>query len=105
MVDPNALMFRADRETRHQEVKKIDGQIVKHVATQESRRTRRKRTVYVYNIEGTNIIVFNRGLHRNFFLKIAYRPQNMQNFFNTFVNPPLTDAEKDWLARYNYVLV
>lgn len=103
-VDPNALMFRADRNSRQQITKTIDGKIVKHVATQESRRTKRKRTVYVYNITGTNIIVFNRGLTRNFFLKIAYRPINMQNFFNTFVNPPLTNAEKDWLARYNYVL-
>ena len=105
MVNPNALMFRADKNTRDQAVKTIDGLHVKHVATQESRRTKRKKTIYVYNIESTNIIVFNRGLTRNFFLKIAYRPQNMQNFYNTFVNPPQTDAEKDWLARYSYVLI
>ena len=105
MVDPNALMFRADKNTRRQTTKKIDGNVIKHVATQESRRTKRKKTISVYNIIGTNNIVFNRGLTRNFFMKIAYRPQNMQNFYNTFVNPPLTNAEKDWLARYNYVLV
>lgn len=105
MIDPNALMFRADIGTRTLVVKRIDGLHVKHVATQESRRTKRKRTVYVYNIENTNIIVFNRGLTRNFFMKIAYRPINMQNFFNTFVNPPLTEPEKDWLKRYGYVLV
>ena len=105
MIDPNALMFRADIGTRNQSVKRIDGLLVKHVATQESRRTKRKKTIYVYNIESTNIIVFNRGLTRNFFMKIAYRPQNMQNFFNTFVNPPQTEPEKNWLTRYNYVLV
>jgi len=105
MMNPNALMFRADKNTRTLAVKRIDGLLVKHVATQESRRTKRKKTVYVYNIESTNIIVFNRGLMRNFFMKISYRPINMQNFFNTFVNPPLTNAETDWLARYNYVLV
>ena len=105
MVNPNALMFRADKEARTQTVKRIDGLHVNHVATQESRRTKRKKTIYVYHIEGTNIIVFNRGLTRNFFMKIAFRPQNMKNFYNTFVNPPQTDAEKDWLKRYDYVLV
>lgn len=98
-------MFRADKGTRTVAIKKIDGLLVKHVATQESRRTKRKKTIYVYNIENTNIIVFNRGLTRNFFMKIAYRPQNMKNFFDTFVNPPQTEPEKDWLKRYDYVLV
>ncbi len=104
-IDPNALMFRADKSTRQQMIKTVGGLIVKHIATQESRRTKRKKTIYVYHIEGTNNIVFNRGLTKNFFMKIAYRPQNMQNFYNTFVNPPQTNVEKDWLTRYNYVLV
>lgn len=104
-IDPNALMFRADSSTRQGILKTIGGLIVRHIATQESRRTKKKKTIYVYNIADTNIIVFNRGLTKNFFMKIAYRPQNMQNFFNTFVNLPLTNAEKDWLARYNYVLI
>lgn len=105
MVDPNALMFRADRTTWNQEKKTIDGQAVKLVATQISRRSKRKRTVHVYHIQDTNIIIFNRGLTRNFFMKIAFRPQNMKNFFDTFVNPPQTAEELIWLKRYDYVLV
>ncbi len=105
MVDPNALMFRADRTTRNQEKKTIDGQAVKLVATQISRRSKRKRTVHIYHIQTTNIIVFNRSRNSVYFMKIAYRPQNMQNFYNVFVNPPQTAEELIWLDRYNYVLI
>lgn len=100
-LDPNQMMFRADRGPG----KFINGMAVKLVAIQESRRARRKRTVYVYNIVGTNIIVFNRSRNGIYFMKMAVRPQNVKAFYDTFVNPPQTDAEKVWLDRYDYVLV
>jgi len=102
-LDPNQMMFRAEYRTPG--FPHINGMPVKHVATQVSRRTRRKRTVYVYNIVGTNIIVFNRSLDGIYFMKIAIRPENVKAFYDTFVNPPQTEAEKTWLARYDYVLV
>ena len=100
-LDPNQMMFKADKGPG----KFISGNAVKHVATQLSRRTRRKRTVYIYNIVGTEIIVFNRSLNGIYFMKIAVRPQNVKAFYDTFVKPPNTDAEKVWLERYDYVLV
>ena len=104
-LDPNQMMFRADRGTEKLIVTTINGNPVKHVATQNSRRTRRKRTVYVYHIVGTDIIVFNRSLDGIYFLKIAIMPQNVKRFYDTFVNPPQTAEEKIWLERYDYVLV
>ena len=103
-LNPNKMMFRADIETRHSPIKKIQGKEVVHVATQVSRRTKKKRTVYVYNIEGTNIIVYNRSLNATRFMKIAIRPQNVQRFYETFVKEPLTPKEKQWLDLYGYVL-
>ena len=102
-LDPNQMMFRADRGNRI--VTTINGNAVRLVATQESRRTKRKRTVYVYHILGTNIIVFNRSRSGIYFLKIAIRPQNVKAFYDTFVNPPQTPEERIWLERYDYVLV
>ena len=104
-LDPNQMMFIADRGSRNLQIKSIDGRTVKHVATQDSRRSRRKRTVYIYNIVGTNIIVFNRSRNGIYFMKIAIRPENVKAFYDTFVKPPQTAEEKVWLERYDYVLV
>jgi len=102
-LDPNQMMFKADRP--YGDPATIGGMLVRHVATQQSRRTRRKRTVYVYNIVGTNIIIFNRSRNGIYFMKMAVRPQNVKAFYDTFVNPPQTPQEKIWLERYDYVLV
>jgi len=103
-LDPNQMMFVADRP-RIGTTRYIKGNPVNLVATQISRRSRRKRTVYIYNIVGTNIVVFNRSRNGIYFMKIAIRPENVKAFYDTFVNPPQTEAEKTWLARYDYVLV
>lgn len=103
--DPNSMMFRADTETRLKLVKTIEARAVIHVATQESTRSKRKRTVYVYRIEGTQIIVFNRSRAGTRFMKIAIRPQNMKKFYEIFAEEPLTVKEQQWLERYNYRLV
>ena len=102
-IDPKTMMFVADRETHRLENKTVLGNPVRLVAIQKSRR--RKRTIYVYNIVGTTEIIYNRSRHGIFFMSIAIRPQNKKNFFDVFVEPPLTDKEKDWLARYDYELV
>ena len=104
-LDPNQMMFKADPRFVAASITTINGMVVRHVATQVSTRTKRKRTVYVYHITGTNIIVFNRSLKGIYFMKIAIRPQNVKAFHDTFVKPPQTDAEKIWLDRYGYVLV
>ena len=101
-VAPEQLQFLADKNTWHNELKTINGKPVVLVATQLSRRN--KRTVYVYHLVGTNLIVFNRSRYGIFFMRIAYRVQNMQNFFDTFVSPPHTQEEKSWLERNDYVL-
>jgi hypothetical protein len=104
MVDPNKTFFLADRNTWHQTTKQIDSMPVLHVATQVSRRSRRKRTVHVWYIKGTGIVVYNRSRHGVYFMKMAIRPENMQNYFNTFVKAPQTPKELEWLKRHDYVL-
>ncbi len=104
-LDASKMFFRADAGTEKLIVPRIDGREVRLVATQESTRTKKKRTVYVYSIEGTQLIVFNRSRNGKLFMKIAIRPQNVKRFYDTFVKPPLTEPEKVWLERYNYSLV
>lgn len=104
-ADPAKLQYLADRVSWRRELKTIDGKPVVLVAIQDSRRTKSKRTVYVYHIVGTNVIIYNRSRHGIFFMRIAYRAENMSNFFDTFVNPPLTPDEQLWLERNDYVLV
>lgn len=103
--DPSTMMFRADRETRNSKIKTIEARAVIHVATQISTRTKRKRTVYIYKIEGTKIIVFNRSKNGTRFMKIALMPQNMKRYYETFAEDPLTQPEKSWLDLNGYVLV
>jgi len=104
-IDPKKMSFLADRETHHSQHKTILGNVVRLVAIQKSRRHKRKRTVYVYHIVGTTEIIYNRSRYGIFFMSIAIRPQNKKNFFDVFVEPPLTEKEKQWLERYDYVLV
>ena len=103
--NPSTMMFRADKETRLKLIKTVEGRAVIHVATQESTRTKKKRTVYVYRIEGTRQIVFNRSRNGTRFMKIAMRVMDMKRFYDIFVQPPLSQKEQEWLALYGYSLV
>jgi len=98
-------VFKYNCRQWRSELKTINGKAIVLVATQQSRRTKAKRTVNVYHVVGTNLIIYNRSRHGIFFMRIAFRPENMQQFFQTFVEPPLTDIEQQWLERYDYVLV
>jgi len=99
------MFFRADRDTWGHDEKTIAGNVLKLVAIQKSRRSRKKRTVYIYHIANTNIIVYNRSRHGVFFMRMAMRPANIARYFDVFVRPPLTLAEKQWLKSYDYALV
>lgn len=104
-IAPRKLQFLADRDTWSYETKTIDGAAVQLVAIQDSRRSKKKRTIYVYHIAGTNVIIYNRSRHGVYFMRIAYRPENVKQFFQIFVEEPLTEAEKKWLERNDYALV
>lgn len=102
-VDPNTMFFLADRETYNRQVKKINGRSVRLVATQESRRNRK--TSYIYSVEGTRIIVFNQSRHGVYFMRLALKRENAERYYNVFVRPPVTQLEREWLERNDYVLV
>jgi len=101
-IKPESTFFLADRDSWNNDVKRIQGNPVKHVAIQQSRRA--KRTIHVYHIQGTNIIVYNRSRDGVYFMRIAIRPQNVQQYYEVFVEEPLNNYEKEWLERYDYVL-
>lgn len=105
MINPNKMMFRSDRNTDNSVIKTIDGKRVIPVAIQKSRRTKKKRTNWIYHIEGTNIIVFNRSSDGVYFMRMALRIANINRYYNVFVNHPLTQDEIVWLDRYDYVLI
>jgi len=46
---------------------------------------KKKRTIYVYHIAGTNVIIYNRARHGVYFMRIAFRPENVKKFFQIFV--------------------
>lgn len=105
-LDPNSMMFRADRGSINRAVRTINGNAVKLVAIQKSRRRRRKgRTKYIWHIQNTNIVVFNKSKNGIYFMRMAIRIQNIKRYHDVFVVEPLTDKEREWLERYDYVLV
>lgn len=101
-IAPESTFYLADRASWNKSPKTIGGQRVNKIATQESRRS--KRTIHAYHIQNTGIIVYNRSRDGVYFMRIAIRPENMKNFYDTFVAPPLTDDDKAWLSRNDYVL-
>ena len=98
----NLFYVLADRPSWNSPIKTLGGAKINHIATQESRR--RKRTIHVYHIEGTNAIVYNRSRNGVYFMRIAIRPENVIAFYDVFVREPLTAEEKTWLERNDYVL-
>jgi Zn/Cd-binding protein ZinT len=102
-VDPNKMMFLADRNTYNRQVKKINGNRVRLVSIQESRRN--KRTSYIYHVENTKIIIFNQSRHGVYFMRIALRRKDAERYYDIFVNPPLTHDERVWLTHNDYVLL
>ena len=105
MIDPKKMMFRADRNSYDSAIKTIGGKKVIPVAVQQSRRSKKKRTNWIYHIEGTNIIVFNRSTEGIYFMRMALRTANINRYYNVFVNAPLTDDEIAWVEMYDYTLL
>ena len=96
----------ADRDTWKSKVKRVDGDVLRLVAVQKSRRTRRKgRTKYVFSRVGTNHIMWNRSRNGVMFMPFANNDVTMKKYHEVFVEDPVTPQEKTWLARYDYELV
>jgi len=100
----NLFYVLADRPSWNSPIKTIGGAKINHIAIQESRRSKKKRTIHVYHIEGTNAIVYNRSRNGVYFMRIAIRPENVIQFYDVFVREPLTPEEKEWLERNDYVI-
>ena len=100
----NLFYVLADRPSWNSPIKTIGGAKINHIAIQESRRSKKKRTIHVYHIEGTSAIVYNRSRNGVYFMRIAIRPENVIQFYDVFVREPVTPEEKEWLERNDYAL-
>ena len=73
----------ADRETFAAPVKKVEGKAMILVATKTSRRTMRKRkTQYIYSMEGTKGIYYNESKNGVLFVPMARREHNMKKHYD-----------------------
>ena len=105
-MDPRSMQFIADRNTWSQPIKTINGSQVILVAKQPSRRTqRKKKTIWVFWIKGTQNIIYNQSRDGVFFMKMARNPADMKKFFEVFVQPPITEPEQQWLDLNGYELI
>lgn len=104
-VNPNSMCFTADLDSYGDDVKRINGKPLILVGTRTPRNPRKYRTVYIWHIEGTNTIVFNRAQGGVRFMKIAMKYRNMKRFYDMFVVPPITAKEKQFLGLNDYKLV
>lgn len=97
------LTYIADRDTWDKEAKTINGNQVILVAKQPSKRThRKKKNIWIYWIKNTQEIIYNQSRHGVYFMKIAANNTQMKLFYETFVQAPLTTAEKIWLDTNGY---
>ena len=98
---------RADPQTnKNTKNHTINGQPIRLVAIQDSRRTYRKgRVKYVYQMGDGNLMYWNRSRNGVMFFPMARLTTNMQRYYEIFVGGALTDKEAAWLERNDYVLV
>jgi len=88
------------------EYKVVDGKIMYPVAIQSSLRTRRKkRDIHLYHLRGTRDVYYNHSRDYTVFFRIAMFRSNMERYYQTFVQPPVTHEEQLWLDRYGYMLL
>ena len=84
--------------------KTINGrQMIKIAHQQNPRLIAKKRTNYIYQLDGTLDIYYNRSRNGVVFIPIGYDASEMSRYVDIFIRPPLTQAEAEWLERNHYV--
>ena len=96
----------ADPESYKSSQRTLGGNKVILVAVQKSRRRLRKgKTKYIWHRENTNQVYWNRRMTSIVFLPMARLEKNMKKNYETFVNKPTTQKQKEWLSLSDYELV
>ena len=98
------IIFHADTPSNASGKTTVDGHPLKLVATKQYTENKKRKKIYVYHIQGTNLIVFSTRRNSTKFLRMAVRSQNKHKFYETFAVLPVTEKEQKWLDRYDYVL-
>lgn len=103
--NPAMMQVMADRSSWRDAIKTVNGRPMILVATQIPRESRPDVKAYIYRLEGTREIYINRSREEFLFMRIALKRRNMERYYTTFVEPPLTEPEREWLKLYRYTLI
>lgn len=97
----------ADKDTWKNKKKTIgNGDKLRLVAIQESRRTiRKKKTQYIYARENSKEIYYNNSQSNIVFVPIARTIPDMEKFYSLFTNVKKTAEQKAYLERNGYQLL
>lgn len=88
------------------EIKTVGGKAMVLVAIQENRRVKgKKKTIYIYNCNGTEHIYYTTARNGVVFRPIVNDLHDMKRQYEIFVEEPLTRKEHEWLALNDYQLV
>lgn len=99
----------ADRQTRNEQVKTVDGEPMIHIATQVPKRQRHrgrgKRTWYIFWHRHSRKVYRASQRDSWVYLQMGHDDEDARRYYATFVEAPLTRPELDWLHRNNYNLI
>lgn len=99
------LQVTADLESVTKKIKTVRGRPMILVGTWTTKRRRQDEKIYIYHLEGTREIFYMHSRDGTVFMRIAVRRSDMERFYRTFVEPPLTQPEKDWAELYGYTVL
>ena len=93
----------ADRDSWGDDIRRVRDREMKLIAIQLSPRTKRKgKTTYVYLLQGSRKIYYNQSARGIAYQTKGHTPAQQALYYDVFVRPPLTPAEKVWLQRNRY---
>ena len=94
----------ADRDTYSLSVKTVGSKAMILVATKTSRRTLRKRkTQYIYSMDGTKGIYYNEAKNGVLFVPMARHESNMRKHYDLYCVDPLSRTEHEYLNLHPHI--
>ena len=93
-----------DRDTWNSYDQTVDGKKVICIGEKPSMRRNPKKTQYYFCIEGKRAVYYRRGRGGPQLIPMARRPQNMEMYYQTFVEDPITPEDQAYFDLYGVKL-
>lgn len=94
----------ADRQTFASPIKTVNGKAMILVGTKTSRRILRKgKTQYIYSMDGTKGIYYNKAKNGVLFVPMARHESNMRKHYDLYCVDPLSRAEREYLNLHPHI--